>query len=663
MAATTVTRRNLVKGAALGAAALGTVGVAGAAFAGEPAGVAFDEEYDVVVLGMGGAGMNAAVAAYEEGAKVLLCEKAPKGQEPCNTKVAGQVILSTDDPEQFYIYLKQLMGTYQNYDDEALRAYCEGAAENFTWMVETLGGNPDLIYPTKTCDWPTPFHYDLHPSFWGIDREGYVMVWDEFPEFEGHEHSIVLSFSGTEFDSSYYLAMRDNIAKREGENLVVYLGCPGKRLITDAAGAVIGAVVEKDGVEINVKANGGVVLACGGFESNPVMISNYTQLGYLYPRAAAMNTGDGILMAQRVGAQIWHMSNISGLGFGYHAAGNTGAVSCSAGKYGIIAGPTGGRFMNEQAKSRHGRISFGGDWKMTPVTCPAYCIVDADQIANPLCSGFSAGNVDEIARGEILVGETIEELSAKIREAGKAPQFNLNGELDEALAKYNAHVAAGETDDFGRACTVPVATGPFYAIELCPTMLNTQGGPRHNGRCQVLDLDGMPIEGLFSAGELGSIFPDMYNGGGNLGETMVFGRIAGRNAAHRAQGTFEGATEYAPLVQETVAAQAAAAAAEQAEAAAALAEAPLADGVYEGSGKGYSSTIVLSVTVEGGKIADCQVVSSAETATIGEVALPEYCAALVEAQNPADIDVAAGASNTLKGFTAAVNDILAQAAE
>ena len=554
MASSNVTRRDLIKGAALGAAAAGALSVAGTAVADE-AGTEFAEEYDVVVLGMGGAGMNAAIAAYEQGAKVLLCEKAPEGEEPCNTKYAGQVILSTDDADSFYTYLKQLMGKYTNYDDEALRAYCDGAAENWDWMLNTLGGDPDLMYPTVTPDWSTPFHYDEHDSFWGIDRTGYVMVWDEFPEFEGHEHAIVLSFSGSEFDQSYFNALKDNIAQREGENLVVYHGTPGKRLITDETGAVVGCVIEKDGAEVNVKANGGVVLATGGFEADQSMIGSFLQIPYLHSRAGWMNTGDGIKMAQRIGAQLWHMSNISGLGFGHYTEGMNVGVSVSGGANGIYVGPTGGRFMNEEASSRHGRVSFGGDWKMTPVTCPSYLVVDADHIADPLASGFSEGNANEIESGEIISGETLEELAENIRNAGAAPNFDLNGEFQDAVARYNAHVEAGETDDFGRECTAAIKTGPFYALEMCPTMLNTQGGPRHNGQCQVLDLDSMPIQGLFSAGELGSIFPDMYNGGGNLGETMVFGRIAGTNAALRAKGEFEGATEPATLVSDTATAE------------------------------------------------------------------------------------------------------------
>ncbi len=663
-----VTRRDLVKGAALGAAAIGAASVmTGSAHAKDASAKAdaagdFDEQYDVVVLGMGGAGMNAAIAAYEEGAKVLLCEKAPEGQEPCNTKVAGQVILSTDDADAFYTYLTHLMGKFRNYDDDCLRAYADGAAENFDWMVNTLGGDPDLIYPDhKIPTWDTPFHYDEHDSFWGIDRKGMVMVWDEFPEYEGHEHSIVLSFSGSEHDSSYYLQMRDQIAKREGENLTVYLGTPGKRLICDEAGAVVGAVVEKDGKELRVGATGGVVLATGGYESNQTMLANYTQIPYLYPRAAAMNTGDGVEMAQRVGAQLWHMSNISGLGFGYHRDGTAGSMSVTGTKNGIYVGPAGGRFMNEQARGRHGRVSFGGAWKMTPVTNPCYLIVDADHIADPLVKGFSDGNADEIASGEILSADTLEELGKAIRATGKADQFDLNGELEETVERYNAHCEAGEVDDFGRTCTEAVKTAPFYALELSPTMLNTQGGPRHNGEAQVLDMDALPIDGLFSAGELGSIFPDMYNGGGNLGETMVFGRIAGRNAAHRAQGTFKGATEPSVLVQEEDDAAAASEAKASDADKAALVGGTFADGTYEGTGKGYSSDIVLSIKIENGKIASCEVKSSAETATVGETALPTYCEDIVTTQDPAAIDVAAGASTTLKGFSAAVYDVLEQA--
>ena len=87
----------------------------------------------------------------------------------------------------------------------------------------------------------------------------------------------------------------------------------------------------------------------------------------------------------------------------------------------------------------------------------------------------------------------------------------------------------------------------------------------------------------------------------------------------------------------------------------------VADGTYEGTGQGYGGKIVVSVTVEGGKIVSCEVVSSSETATLGELALPDYCASIVETQDPAQVDVSTGASNTLRGFQAAVEDAIANA--
>ena len=82
---------------------------------------------------------------------------------------------------------------------------------------------------------------------------------------------------------------------------------------------------------------------------------------------------------------------------------------------------------------------------------------------------------------------------------------------------------------------------------------------------------------------------------------------------------------------------------------------------HEGTGQDHGGKITLAVTVEGGQIANVEVVSSSETATIGELALPDYCAQIAEVQDPAAIDVSTGASNTLRGFQTAVADALANA--
>ena len=80
----------------------------------------------------------------------------------------------------------------------------------------------------------------------------------------------------------------------------------------------------------------------------------------------------------------------------------------------------------------------------------------------------------------------------------------------------------------------PIVGPPFYAVELSPSMLNTQGGPRRNEEGQIVRPDGTPIPRLYSAGELGSIYSYLYQGTGNIGECLAFGRISGCNAAAEA---------------------------------------------------------------------------------------------------------------------------------
>ncbi len=654
----------------MGAATMGAMGVAAAqaeeavttTIAAED--ITWDAEYDVVVLGLGGAGANAAVAAYEEGVKVLVCEKAPEGQEPCNTKASGQFVMATDDAEQLYIYLSQLMGKFNNWDEEALMGFCEGCAGNWEWMTSVLGGDPDIMCPVDVPEAEAMMadSWILTENAWGLGREGRIYCWNEFPEIPESSHCLCLTATGTRFDAGYYnLCMAAVNARVDDDKLTIWKGCPGKRLITDATGAVIGCVVEKDGELLNIKANGGVCLCTGGLEANRDMMASYTQIPYCYLQAGTTNTGDGIKMAMEVGADLWHMSNVSGFNWAYQSPYLTTSSSIGGlASKGIYAGISGKRFMDESASTRHGRIDIGGRWISTPMPLPTYCIVDSAQIAEPLIGSFSEGNVDELADGQIIMGETIAELSENIRAIGEAPDFNANGELDEALERYNAHCHAndgeGEKDDWGRMCTVPVETGPFYALKIGPTMYNTQGGPRRNQYAQVINTEGYPIPGLFEGGEMGSVFADMYNGSGNLGETMVFGRYAGQNAAKRAKGEFEGATEKAMTHQEKLDAEAAAAAAEGAVDITAV-----PDGTYEGTGQGYGGAMTLSVTVEGGAITSVEVIDNAETPEIGGQALPVYCEQIVETQDPDALDVASGASNTLRGFQSAVEDALAQA--
>ena len=79
----------------------------------------------------------------------------------------------------------------------------------------------------------------------------------------------------------------------------------------------------------------------------------------------------------------------------------------------------------------------------------------------------------------------------------------------------------------------PIAQGPFYAMLCVPALLNTDGGPVRSADGSILDPDGNPIPGLYSAGEFGSIWGELYQGGGNVGECGAFGRISARSALSR----------------------------------------------------------------------------------------------------------------------------------
>ncbi|MGY9057672.1 MAG: FAD-binding protein [Alphaproteobacteria bacterium] len=137
---------------------------------------------------------------------------------------------------------------------------------------------------------------------------------------------------------------------------------------------------------------------------------------------------------------------------------------------------------------------------------------------------WSQDNQKEVANGVLLKGETLGELAEKIGVSGDV--------LASTVADWNTHVAAGE-DPMGRpkAALVPIAKPPFYAGQVWPVISNTQGGPRHDARQRVLTPYSEPIEGLYVAGELGSIWGSLYLVGGNLAECFITGKTAGIEAA------------------------------------------------------------------------------------------------------------------------------------
>lgn len=477
----------------------------------------WDVEADVVVVGFGAAGMAAAVTAHELGAKVVILEKAPEGEEGGNTRVAGQGYLNTSSVDSAIAYLTALCGPF-TVPEVMVRVWAEEMCLNNDWLA-SLGGDPQE---------------HQHPPV-GI----------EFPDLPGAD-CVHKFHDGPTYGYSYTWKLFERLVKERP--IPILYETPGRALIqNDVTKEILGVRAQQGGRMITVKARRGVVLTCGGFENNQEMIRNYLPgIPYCYTSGSPYNEGDGITMAMTVGADLWHMNNYAGPSMALKVPEIPTSFSMQAFHYSkelpggaIVVGPDGRRFADEKFKTRHGKVPVNGRWLPLSTPCPMYMILDHTHFsAGPLYDkhpshgwtqivvkyDWSEDNSAELAKGWIRKADSIEALAGVV---GLDPAT-----LKDTVARWNQACATKHDEQFGRTLMLnPVANGPFYAIELSPSMLNTQGGPRRNERAQIVRPDGSPIPRLYSAGELGSIYSYLYQGTGNIGECLAFGRISGRNAA------------------------------------------------------------------------------------------------------------------------------------
>jgi len=477
----------------------------------------WDVEADVVVVGFGAAGVAAAVTAHDLGAKVVIVEKAPEGEHGGNTRVAGQGYLNTSDAAEAAAYLTALCGAY-TVPAAMIEAWADEMCRNNDWLA-SLGGDPQE---------------HQHPPV-GI----------EFPDLPGA--GCVHKFhDGPTYGYSYTWQRFESLVNERP--IPVLYETPARELIQDKlSGEILGVRAQRRDETVSVKARRGVVLTCGGFENNQEMIRNYLPgIPYCYTSGSPYNEGDGITMAMSVGADLWHMNNYAGPSMALKVPEVRTSFSMQALHYSkeqpggmIVVGPDARRFCDEKYKTRHGKIPVNGRWLPLPVPCPMFMIVDHPLFSvGPLYDArpshgwtqiieryaWSEDNSAELAKGWVKRADSIPALAAPI---GLDPAA-----LAETVARWNGFCAAGHDAEFGRKLMLaPIAKGPFYAVELSPSMLNTQGGPRRNERGQIVRPDGTPIARLYSAGELGSIYSYLYQGTGNIGECLAFGRVSGRNAA------------------------------------------------------------------------------------------------------------------------------------
>jgi succinate dehydrogenase/fumarate reductase flavoprotein subunit len=480
----------------------------------------WNAEADVVVVGFGAAGMAASVTAHELGASVIILEKAPEGKEGGNTRVAGQGYLNTSDIEPAVQYLTALCGPY-TVPETMIRVWAEEMCLNNEWL-RSLGGDPQE---------------HQHPPV-GI----------EFPDLPGSE-CVHKFHDGPKYGYSLTWKLFERLVKERP--IQVLYETPGRELIQNTdTGEIAGVKAMRGGEAFYVKARKGVILTCGGFENNQQMIRDYLPgVPYCYTSGSPFNEGDGITMALSVGADLWHMNNYAGPSMALKVPEVPTTFSMQAFHYSkvlpggaIVVGPDARRFCDEKYKTRHGKVPVNGRWLPLSTPCPMYMILDHTHFsAGPLYDKtpshgwtqivekyeWSEDNSAEVAKGWVKKADTIAELAGLIGLDAAV--------LEQTVAGWNAGCAAGKDAEFGRTLMLtPLANGPFYAVEMSPSMLNTQGGPRRNERSQIVRPNGMPIPRLYSAGELGSIYSYLYQGTGNIGECLAFGRIAARNAVAEA---------------------------------------------------------------------------------------------------------------------------------
>ena len=645
-------RRNFVKGAAcMGLAGLGASAVAGTTAHADEAEsftfadtIAWNAEYDVVVVGFGGAGGVASVYAADAGAKVLLCDVAPEGSEGGNTRFAAQMCVSGADPDNLFRYYKEGLAWHFEIDDDTLRAYTDGLCDMENLMKYLGAEEPIIRYPSGT------------------------VVTPEYPEYNeiGGDTTCEWFVHDAGFDSALWKTIHAAVEQR-ADNIDVWLESPAVHMIQDPqTKTVVGVEIQRNGESVLVHAKNGVVLACGGFENNQQMIQDYIGAARLTPFGTTYNNGDGIKFGREVGADMWHMEAYESIGI---LAGNAWAtdhgrlafekdpsrpqnpLSLTSGDYGtgsiILVGDDGSRFIDENATNRHGHVYSCGVWRMPVANWAPHIIFDKAQYDVLDADGYLTE--DRVAK--LASADTPEELAEKI---GANPEV-----LARTISDWNFYCETGRDYQFNRNPESMRAFdgGTLYAAEFRPGVLNTQGGPRRNENAEVLDVNGTPIPHLYSAGELGGICAFQYNSGGNLGECMVFGKIAGTNAAVE--------KDPLPAVEMPAAVDPAITInpgdANDMGSSHDISSFEAGENQYIGmSLEGIGGRVVVRITYKDGTIESVEVLDQNETPEFGGAAFVTLTDEVVAA-NSTDVDMVAGATISSVAFLSAVRDALTKA--
>lgn len=568
-----LSRKDFLKGSLAGAVGLGLMGMGAGMVSAEE--MTWDDEAEVVVLGLGGAGASAAIEAYDAGASVMVIEKQPEDRVFNNTRMSGGVFHNPDpsgDRAARVDYIKAMMsgencpwkfeGEQEHVSEEMAEMFADGIMEVADFL---LAQAPDLdaeaMAPGGDASFPS-FPSFAEAKYGRTVSCRYKDYADADPEKKPYEQEQNHKNRG----ESFWWALVEQGIKEKRPEIRLLFDTAADALIKDESGAVIGVKVLQGDKALNIKASKGVVLATGGFEYNTMMRRAFLEgpgvKGWSF-YGSPYNTGDGIRMGILAGAALAKVGKCASrielafpAGYAYETYGLKQGVACAAtaARNSFIVDNHGNRYADESIitdSTRPYRYQFYHEavqydlLNMAFSRDPSWLIFDETlcssmSIANTGFSAvpydfvpWSADNQLAIENGWILKADTIEELGELIKADEENRSMMDPQVLKQTADRFNELVAAGEDADFGRLPNTmgAVENGPFYAVKLYPGGPNTKGGVDADATRHVLDWDGNQIPRLYTAGEISSVFKFTYQAGGNLTECIVCGRLAGKNAA------------------------------------------------------------------------------------------------------------------------------------
>ena len=454
--------------------------------------------YDVVVIGAGGAGFSAAITARNAGAKVVLLEKMPA--------VGGNSLISGAEMNAAKNWVQPKLGI--NDDSPELHAQ------------DTFKGG-DGKGDMKVINVMT--HQALDAAKWCRDYLGVRFEDDNLFFFGGHSRKralIPVGHTGTEFIAKFQ-------AKADELGIPVITNMKAEELIKNKDGRVVGVKATMDGSEYTFNAKGGVVLATGGFGANPEMVKKYNpKIDERFKTTDAPGTtGEALYMAERAGAELVNMGYIQTYPICDPISGAIELIADARFDGAIMLNQEGKRFVEELQRRD---VLSEAILNQTGQYCWVLWNDNIGKISNTVKA--HANEYEAFTKQGVMT--TCDDLKC-IADFTKIP-FD---QLQKTVKRVSDMAGKGNDKDFNhRSGLVDMQQGKYYVIKAVPSTHHTMGGVRINEKAEALTAEGKVIPGLWAAGEVTGVTHGTNRLGGNAyTDIIVFGRIAGEAAAKAAK--------------------------------------------------------------------------------------------------------------------------------